>query len=450
MIDRLRGLAVRVLGSRIVRDSSVLLVASYASMGLSVVTSVILARMLGPDGYGLVVLAMTVVSTVTQFMDIRTGEGLIKFVGSALARDERDEALTFFTVGLTADFLLMLATFALAAVAAPIATQVYPESESLRALVVIYIFTIPFSTLQGSFSSMLNVFKRFNLLAAAQISLGLIQLAVLTALVARGAAAVMWGYVIVSAVSFVVYAALGVVLLARNVGLGRVPLRGGAYRAAWRQFLPFAFQTSVTQSIKALAVNADMLILGALRPPAQVAYYRIATSAASLITMPTSPASTVLYPEMTEAFARDQIDRVRRLVGRYMIATLGIASAFVVFYVFTAEWLVRLLYAGDYADAADFIARLIVIVGVGVAVESVFRWVRPATLARGKPGLTTFYSTAAIVFRVAVLVVLIYTSGALGAALAYDLTVVFTIALIVFYVLPRLGVWQPFRKPDSA
>ncbi len=116
MIDRIRGLIGRLLGSRIFRDSSVLVVAGWVSLGLSLVASVILARRLGPDRYGLVILGMTLVTTIVQFLDIRTDEGLIHFMGGALAREEQSEAVTFFYVALSADTLLMMATVLLVAI----------------------------------------------------------------------------------------------------------------------------------------------------------------------------------------------------------------------------------------------------------------------------------------------------------------------------------------------
>lgn len=446
----IRSTARRLLHSRIVRDSSMLMIASYTSLGLSMAGSIVVARILGPYNYGLLGLAMTIVSTIVQFMDIRTDEGLVRFVGNAVARDERIEARAFFNLGVGADFVLMVLTFALAALIAPFATRYFPDGAELRALVVVYAFSVPFSAWQGSFSSMLNAFKRFNLLAAAQITTALVQLGAVITMAPRGMVAVMWAYVASSAVSLLLYAVIGLWLAAREIGLGWRDIDREEYRAAWKAFLPFSLHTSVTQSIKALAVNADTLILGLVRPANEVAYYRIARSAASLITMPTAPVSSVIYPEMVEAWARDQVARVKQLVRRYALVTLGIGAALVVFYVVTARWLVEVFYGAEYYDAAPLIGRLIVIIGVGVALESTFRWVRPATLARGLPQLTTVYSVAAIAVRIVLLIPLTAALGALGGALTYDIVVVFTIGMIAFYVLPRLGLWTPPGQAASA
>ncbi len=204
----------------------------------------------------------------------------------------------------------------------------------------IFLISVPFSTLDGSFQTMLNIFKHFNLLAIGTVLNGLVSLVTVVLLVPYGIEAVMWGYVIAAAFSFLVWAGMGMWLLVHNVR----QFRGHGYWGAWRRFLPFAFHTSVVGSIKGLTGNADLLILGALRPVSQVTYFRIARSAATLITMPTAPVSTVIYPEMNEAWARGNMQRLRELIKNYSLASLGISAAGWLFFVFTARWLVQLFY----------------------------------------------------------------------------------------------------------
>ncbi len=438
MRERIKNLAGRLARSRIFRASSVLLIANWSSTALSIVTSIILTRLLGADGYGLIVIAIAVVNTITQFMDIRAGEGVIRFMGNALARGEKQEAMAFFYVGISADVLLMLATLVATLIFAPLAVEVSPQREVLRSLVLIYLWTIPFATLEETFSSVLNVFKRFNLLAIGTLVNGLILLAALVALAPYGVAAVMLGYVIAAACSFLLWLVMGLWLILKHVGT----LRSVGYWAAWRRFLYFSFHTSFAQSIKAIMSNIDILLIGALRPPAEAGFFRIARSAASLITMPTAPVSDVIYPEMNEAWAVDNLQRVKRLIRQYMLATLGISTAVYTFLAVAADWLVGLLYPPAFAPAAN----LIRILGIGVVLESIFRWVRRATLAAGQPQLATFYSVAEVLWRFVITIPFVFYMGAMGAALAYVVVVVMTMTLIVLYVVPRIGLWNPFKR----
>ncbi|MBN1119671.1 MAG: oligosaccharide flippase family protein [Anaerolineae bacterium] len=428
LVEQIKGL----IRSQIARDSGVLLIANYASTGLSVVTSIILARTLGAYNLGLVILAQTLVTTIIQFMDIRTGDVLIRFMGSAIVREKPREAATYLNIALLSDFVLMLVTVGITALLIPWASTFYQEPETIHRLAMIFLYMVPTMTIEGPFSSILNMYKKFNLRAAGTLIIGLVRLGVLVGFSQHGMEALSWGYVIVSTFSFLLWFVLAIWLLVKNLPT----LRGENYREAWKQFLPFAFHSSVTTSIKAIAINIDVLILGALRPANIVSYYEIANSAASLITIPTAPVSMVIYPELNEAWALEKMDRVKRLIKKYTRATFIITFAIYAFLAAFANGLVRLLYGVEYMP----VASLIRIVGLGWALESLLRWVRPATLARGKPQLATFYSVAAILVRIALLIPLIYFFGAVGAAWTYVLVVIFTIGLVAFYVMPRLGL----------
>src|SRR5690606_24202190 len=166
VIERLRDLFRQAVSSRIIRDSSAMSVASWVSTGISVLTSFALAAILGDEGYGLISIGIALVSTITEFLDIKTSEGLIRFFGNALARGEKREALTFFYVALTADVVLMLATLAAVLLLGPASAEVYgPDADEIRRLVRIYALTIPFAYLQCSFDLILSVLKRVSFLS---------------------------------------------------------------------------------------------------------------------------------------------------------------------------------------------------------------------------------------------------------------------------------------------
>src|SRR5690606_21658892 len=242
IIDRLRALFERGRASRIIRDTSAMTFASWASTGLSFLTSFVLAAILGDAGFGLISIGIALVSTITQFLDIRTSESLIRFVGNALARGEKREAITYFYVALTADVILMLATLAAVLLLGPESAVVYGEdADTVRRLLGIYALTIPFSTLEGTFEPMLTVMRRFTYLSAGRVFNSVVLMASLIVGAQFGLEGVMWGYVAASAVSFLTWTIGALVEMVRTFDTAR----GEGYLAAWRQFLPFSLHTSV-------------------------------------------------------------------------------------------------------------------------------------------------------------------------------------------------------------
>jgi len=442
IIDRLRALFERGRASRIIRDTSAMTFASWASTGLSFLTSFVLAAILGDAGFGLISIGIALVSTITQFLDIRTSESLIRFVGNALARGEKREAITYFYVALTADVILMLATLAAVLLLGPESAVVYGEdADTVRRLLGIYALTIPFSTLEGTFEPMLTVMRRFTYLSAGRVFNSVVLMASLIVGAQFGLEGVMWGYVAASAVSFLTWTIGALVEMVRTFDTAR----GEGYLAAWRQFLPFSLHTSVTASLKAISGNIDILVLGALASPAVAGHFRVARSAALLISMPTLQASAVIYPELIEAWASQNMARARRLVTQYTRVSGWVSLAAYAFFLVTADWLVALFYPPDFAP----VGNLIRILGIGVALDTMFRWVRPAAMAAGKPQIATFYNVAAMLLKVVSVVPLVYLLGAIGAALSYDLVVVVTVLLMVFDALPRLGLRPGGSEPTE-
>lgn len=440
---RLRGIAYlmlpyiqaalrRIVTSRILRTSSILLIGNYISLGIALVTSAILSRALGTDNYGLLIFAMTTVNVIVDFMDVRTSEGLIRFMGNALARDERGEALTFFYLGVGIDLLVTVVTILIALVVIPALLALYPQRALLTQLIGIYVLSIPFSILQSNFDTVFVTFKRFYLQTVITVIIRLTNLIVLAVLARQGLAPAIWGYVITSTVSFVVVAAVAGILLYRNFK-GARPRYSSAYL---RQFLPFTFHTSFMGSLKAISLNIDVLLLGALRPPSEVGFYNLARSAISLVSVPIVPVTTILYPSINEAWARLDLNRVRYLIKRYMLYSTVISTSLSLFFLVMAAPLVSFIYGAEFLPAATIIRLLL----FGVILESALGWVRMMALVGNRPQLVTFSGTAAFLTRIALSVPLVYWLGANGSAIVNNIGVVVSVIINIFYVIPRLGL----------
>lgn len=430
IVAKIQAAVNRVFTSRVLRVSSVVFTGNTLALALSIATSIVLARILGPEPFGLVILAMTSVNVIIEFIDARTGEALIRFMGSAVARGERDEALTFFIVGLGVDALVSAAAVLLALALVPPVVGGHEQGAVLRQLVTIYLLAVPFALLQNTFESIFHTFKRFTLLTALNIGNNLFALLLLLALATQGIAAVTWGYVIAAVSLFVMQAAAGTLILVRQLR----GARGQHYRAVWRQFWPFAFHTSAMGSLKAVASNMDVLLLGALRPVSEVTFYKLARSTVSLMALPVAPVSTVIYPLMNEAAARDDRQRVRYLIKRFMLYGAVISLATALMFLVLIDELVFFIYGADYAP----VIPLVYILLIGTVLEIVMGWVRTVALIYSRPQLVTFSGFTAFVFRYSLALPLIYFMGAVGSAVGHTFGIIISVGVNIFYVLPRL------------
>src|SRR5262249_44941265 len=153
---------------------------------------------------------------------------------------------------------------------------------------------IPFAMLVNTFSAVLLVFKRFRLHAALRVIYSTFTLICLPLLASQSLMAVAVGYVIINIFAFAIWTGAAIWLMVKNFD----SFRGSEYRAAARQFVPFAFHTSAMASLKAIGSNIDILVLAAFRPSNEVEFLNQARSAANLMTLVTTPVVTVIYPLM--------------------------------------------------------------------------------------------------------------------------------------------------------
>jgi O-antigen/teichoic acid export membrane protein len=435
---RSKQIITRLTGSRVLRAASSVFMGNGLTLGLALVTSALLARLLGPERFGLVILAITSVNVLAEFLDVRTSEALIRFMGNALAREARNEALTFFVIGLIVDSLVALVALLLALLLVPPVLERHEQGILLRQLFSIYVMVIPFSLLKNTFESLFHTFKQFSLLSSLTVINSLLSVALLALLATQGEVAVIGGYLVLEVLSFALLAGYGGTLLFRHLHGARPE----HFRTAWKQFLPFTFHTSAMGSLKAVAVNLDILLLGALRPTSEVTFFKLARSAVSLVALPIVPVRTVIYPLMNEANARQDQQQIQYLIRRFIlysgVISLGTALAFGL----AAHFLVFLIYGPDYAPVVPLIYILI----VGMVLELIMGWVRTTALIYGRPQLVTFSGFISFVARYGFGLPLIYLYGATGSALGQVVGIVASVATNIFYVLPRLGLWSPFRR----
>src|SRR5689334_19915850 len=80
------------LFNRVIRSSGKLLSANSISLGLSVLQGVMVARLLAPEGLGLIRVVMVYASTINSILSFRMSELVVRYGGEYLAKGEKENA----------------------------------------------------------------------------------------------------------------------------------------------------------------------------------------------------------------------------------------------------------------------------------------------------------------------------------------------------------------------
>ena len=375
----------------------------------ALIVSVLLARALGPNRFGLYALVMSIVMVALLLARLGISGTVRRFVAELHARGDRATATTVVGRGLRLGFMSGLAGTALLALAAAPLAAFFRHAELQGYLLLGAAMVLPM-VLLGVLRSVAGGYQQYRYL----LSLN----AITSPLWVLGCVAAIWsgagvaGVLIASlAIDIAQVAAVGW-WVATNVGI------------AWRARLPDGIASRLARYNTTLAAliilnaivweRSEILFLGRFSAAGQVALYAVPFALTEkLVDLIPGALLGVLVPSFTFAHSADPArfgaafsDALRYLA----MLTLPIC----LFGIPLAPAVVQLLYGTSYAGAVVVLQILLVSIIFGVLGQAS----RSALLGLESPSWLLKTGVAAAVISIALDFVLIPRYGAVGAAIA--------------------------------
>lgn len=355
------------LKSNLMRGGLASIAIKIFGLGFSLLTAVVLARVLGPEQYGIYSYVLAIVSILAIPAMFGLPSLIVRETAKAEVKQEwgKMRGLWFWANSLTASLSIIIAlitavvlwlnrdnftqmqffTFAWGIAFIPLSALAALRGASLRGLRKVIQGQLPEQVLKPAlFIIMLAV-------------VGLTGVAELTAESAM----------MLNALSAGVAFVFGAWLLLR--------VKPKQLNTAEREFERKAWVTSViplamVAGLDILIHETDIIMLGLLGTKEEVGFYRIAVQGASLITIGTAMIQMVVTPYLSRFYYQNDFEQLRKII------TLSARGAFLVVipvaltFIFFGEWIIRLVFGEVYA--VSYIPLLILIiaqlihVGVGL------------------------------------------------------------------------------------
>lgn len=396
-----------------------------------IVMVILTARILGPEGFGLLSISIGAAALVHGFMSAPGHETITAFVTEAMiAEREADAAAVLRMVFVTA-CALALCAYTLFAVLALTASELIGVAD-----------TYADAMLVGGLASLsMTAYREFlaTLRLANRLAFGFT--AVATGTVFRSAALfAVWrldGDLMMTSLALAGGAAVtGAGLFAAvalSSGRGNLPgfLRGSSI-AVPKNVVRFHFISFCQGKFGALFGNLDVVLLGALAGPTHAGSYRAARRLVEATIFVGEPLAMSAQTEYSRRWHAGDRVGVRRLSCRLTI--LAVASAVLIYgsLLIGHEPIIRIILGPGFEEVATLL--LVMIPGAFVFMSIVALYVLPAAGGHATPSL--IWTSTALVAQVAALVILAPSYGANGAALAYTIYYfVLAILVAVFTVL---------------
>src|SRR5512133_366018 len=124
MLEKLRsGLRDDPLIGRVLKNSGVLFSTNTISVGLSVLQGMLVYRLLGPAGSGLVRIVMSYASTTNSIFSFRMGELVVRYGGEYLEKGQKDKASALIKSAAATEGIVSILAFLVVLLTAGIAEQ---------------------------------------------------------------------------------------------------------------------------------------------------------------------------------------------------------------------------------------------------------------------------------------------------------------------------------------
>lgn len=420
----------------ILRDSSLMMVATIASGVLGLVQVIVVTRLLGAEGYGKLALIMAFSQSVRQFMGIRIWEWAIKEFARGHTMKDAGYAAAVVRRGLGAGLTVNALALAIVVAAAGFAASRFVKDPTAAGLIVTYGAVLLVNWTYDVAFAVLRVVGRFRFLAVQQIVMAALRIVII------GGSVVVWRRLDTTILAYVlveIIAAGWISWVADRAFHGTFGLSvWAARRAGGRHDVHMARLVligSLMDTLKLAATRLDVLILGWFRTPVVVANYQAAWNFLDIANRVTQPISMVAFADLAKMGAAKQGKEILRIIKRLSALALVVMVPACLALLLLAPTICRIVYGPAYPDAPAILQvlsfSLLWLVGL---------WSMSTFTSVGKPRWGLEVTVIMTVIKLVLLVILTPSLGAIGVAwanLAYSLS----LPLLMIPYLVRLRRW---------
>lgn len=415
------------MASRLFRRRSAAAVWIYAAVAFGILGSIVAARVLGLEQFGVFATALAVVGFFQILLDLTVEESLTKYGFRYVEAEDWGRLRRLFRQMLLLKLAGGVVATLIIVALSPFADELFDAEGVTAALLAASLLPL-FQSSENVAATALLLHGRYDLRGAYQaVSAGLRLLAIVIA-APHGVTRTLIAIVVAQAVATLVVSIVGHVALRRFPAAASRPLAEDV--AGIRSFV---VQSSVATGVISVRTTLVPIVLGIVAGPTQVGLFRIAQTPQTGLAAASSPARLVLLTEQTREWERGNRAGVLDGVRSYSKWAGGLMVVAVPAFLLAMPWLVRVVFGDEYEGAVDA-ARIVLL---AAAVHFTLGWTKSLPVTIGRPRLRILTHGLEALVAVPLVAVLGAEWGATGAAVAVLASaVMFAIAWLV--VLARL------------
>ncbi len=415
-----------------VQDVGVLQVGKLFSILLSVASSVIIARLLHPELYGVYGLIFAFVGLIGIFMNWGGMYAGLTLLAEAYTKKDKQEIKNTLTYFLKVTVLATCIIGVLSFILAPFLTEQLYDNSQIGSWARIILLAVFSSAIYSLLLIVLQVVRKIKQLTILETFNKFIYtlLPIIFVLVGWGLTGIVWGHLI-STLIFLILSIFVYSSLAEKDELlpSLKQLFLSFRRIRLRKYFNFGFSIAFDKNLGRLISILPVILLGVFTLVQEVGYLKIALSYIAISTLILEPISRLLAVQLPKSKA-DNL----QIFKKHFYKTTGysgiISVLSIIPFVILAPYLIKFFYGAEYISSIELIywlSPLILVSGLSVGISSFYR-----TVNRMK---TSIIINAGHIILMAVLIC--------SLSIVYNLlmTIVWSIVLsaVIFFGRPSLS-----------
>lgn len=393
-----------------------LLTGSMAVAVVMALSTIVAARALGPQAFGIFALVLTIGRICERLIRFESWQPLIRFGTQEEIENDSDAMGELFLLGLLLDVGCAFLAAAVMLAGGYFILPLIGLEHSQFHLLLIFAPAIALN-IRGVPTAALRLCGQFKLLAYFQLFSASLRL-ILGGL-AWWLDASLPFFLAIWAIAQIIDTAVFAILGARALGTLNIsnPLRAriSGLTRRFPGFMGFAWSTNASSSLRTLTHEVDTLLVGALAGPVAAGGYHIAKRFAKIAQQVASHVQTVLYPDLARMWARQRFDDVRQVKTKVQLVLGGIGAVIAAGTWAFGEPVVKWLFGQEF----EMVHPLLVTQLVAVTLIMIAAPTRSTMLAMNRPGTVLGIAAIATATFFVSAWIAIPAAGAIGANYAH-------------------------------
>ena len=365
------------MAARLLRRRSATVAWIYAAVACGILGTVVAARVLGLDEFGVFATALVAVSFFQILLDLTVEESLTKYGFRYVAAEDWGRLRRLFRQMLLLKILGgAIATVVLIALA-PFADEIFGADGVEQALLAAALLPLVQST-ENVGATALLLHSRYDLRGVYQAGSAGLRLIAIVIAAPLGVTETLVAIVVAQAIS------TGVISVVGHVALGRFPPTPARELG---EDVPgiraFVVQSSLATGVISARTTLVPLVLGIVSGATSVGLFRIAQTPQTGLAAASSPARLMMLTEQTRDWERGERERVLTGVRSYTKWAGAVMLVAVPVFFLAMPWLVEVVFGSEYDGAVDA-ARIVLL---AAAVHFTIGWTKSLPVTIGRPRL---------------------------------------------------------------